>query len=40
MTAEMARTRPEVLKADPASFIDSSIVKAVEEEGFLKRLKR
>ena len=40
LTAEMARTRPEVLKADPASFIDSSIVKAVEEEGFLKRLKR
>lgn len=40
LTAEMGRTRPEVVKADPASFIDSSIVKAVEDEGFLKRLNR
>ena len=38
LTAEMGRTRPEILKADPASFIDTSIIKAVEEEGFLKRL--
>ena len=35
---EMGRTRPEVLKADPASFIDASFVKAIEEEGFMKRL--
>jgi len=34
----MGRTRPEVLKADPASFIDASFVKAIEEEGFMKRL--
>ena len=38
LTAEMGRTRPEILKTDPASFIDTSIIKAVEEEGFLKRL--
>lgn len=38
LTAEMGRTRPEVLKADPASFIDASFVKAIEEEGFMKRL--
>jgi NitT/TauT family transport system substrate-binding protein len=37
--AEMGRTRPEVLKADPASMIDSSIVKTIDDEGFLKRLK-
>ena len=35
---EMGRTRPEVLKADPASFIDASFVKAIEDEGFMKRL--
>jgi NitT/TauT family transport system substrate-binding protein len=37
--AEMGRTRPEVLKNDPASMIDSSIVKTIDDEGFLKRLK-
>ena len=30
--------RATVLKADPASFVDSSIVKAIEDEGFVKRL--
>lgn len=38
LVAEMGRTRPEVLKADPASFVDVGIVKAVDEEGLLKRL--
>src|SRR5947209_9981521 len=33
--AEMGRTRPEVLKADPASMVDSSIVKTIDDEGFL-----
>ena len=37
--AEMGRTRPEVLKADAASMVDSSIVKTIDDEGFLKRLK-
>lgn len=37
-TAEAGRTQPAIAKADPASFVDSSIVKAVEEEGFMKRL--
>jgi hypothetical protein len=34
----MARTRPEVLKFDAATMVDSSIVKAIDDEGFLKRL--
>ncbi len=38
LVAEMGRTRPEILKADPASFVDTSIVKEIEDEGFLKRL--
>ena len=37
--AEMGRTRPEVLKTDPASMIDASIVKTIDDEGFLKKLK-
>src|SRR6266480_549388 len=37
--AEMGRTRPEVLKYDAASMVDTSIVKAIDEEGFLKKLK-
>ena len=37
--AEMGRTRPEVLKTDPASMVDASIVKAIDDEGFLKKLK-
>ena len=37
--AEMGRTRPEVLKTDVASMVDSSIVKTIDDEGFLKRLK-
>jgi len=37
--AEMGRTRPEVLKYDASTMIDPSIVKAIDEEGFLKKLK-
>ena len=37
--AEMGRTRPEVLKYDAATMVDTSIVKAIDEEGFLKKLK-
>jgi hypothetical protein len=37
--AEMGRTRPEVLKFDAATMVDSSIVKAIDDEGFLKKLK-
>jgi NitT/TauT family transport system substrate-binding protein len=37
--AEMGRTRPDVLKADASSMGDPSIVKAIDDEGFLKRLK-
>jgi ABC-type nitrate/sulfonate/bicarbonate transport system substrate-binding protein len=37
--AEMGRTRSEVLKTDPASMVDASIVKAIDDEGFLKKLK-
>jgi len=35
----MARTRPEVSKFDAATMIDPSIVKAIEEEGFQKKLR-
>jgi NitT/TauT family transport system substrate-binding protein len=37
--AEMARSRPEVARADPATMIDTSIIKTIDDEGFLKRLK-
>ncbi len=37
--AEMGRTRPEVLKYDAATMVDPSIVKTIDEEGFLKKLK-
>jgi NitT/TauT family transport system substrate-binding protein len=37
--AEMGRTRPEVLKFDASTMVDSSIVKAIDEEGFLKKLR-
>jgi NitT/TauT family transport system substrate-binding protein len=37
--SEAGRTQPAIAKADPASFVDASIVKAVEDEGFLKRLR-
>ena len=37
--AEMGRTRPEVLKYDAATMVDTSIVKAIDEEEFLKKLK-
>jgi ABC-type nitrate/sulfonate/bicarbonate transport system substrate-binding protein len=40
LTAEMGRTRPEVAKSDPASYVDTSIIKAIDDEGFLKRLAR
>jgi len=36
--AEAGRTQKEIAKTDPASFVDSSIVKSVEDEGFLKSL--
>ncbi len=36
--AEFGRTHPEALKADPASFVDTSIIKRLDEEGFIKRL--
>jgi NitT/TauT family transport system substrate-binding protein len=38
--AEAGRTQPAIAKADAASFVDRSIVKAVEDEGFLKRLSQ
>jgi len=37
--AEMGRTRPEVLRYDAATMVDTSIVKSIDEEGFLKKLK-
>ena len=37
--AEMGRTRPEVLRYDAATMVDTSIVKAIDDEGFLKKLK-
>ena len=37
--AEMGRTRPEVLKYDASTMVDTSIVKAIDDEGFLKKLK-
>jgi hypothetical protein len=33
----MGRTRPEILKTDAATMVDSSIVKTIDDEGFLKR---
>ena len=37
--AEMGRTRPEVLKYDASTMVDTSIIKTIDEEGFLKKLK-
>jgi hypothetical protein len=37
---EMGRTRPEVLKHDAASMVDPSLIKAIDDEGFLKKLKQ
>ncbi len=39
VVAEMARTRPELAKVDASTMVDSSIIKAIDEEGFLKKLK-
>jgi len=36
---EMGRSRPEFLKYDAASMVDTSIVKAIDDEGFLRKLK-
>ena len=36
---EMGRSRPEVLKYHAAAMVDPSIVKAIDDEGFLKKLK-
>ncbi|HTM07550.1 MAG TPA: ABC transporter substrate-binding protein [Verrucomicrobiae bacterium] len=38
--SEAGRTQPAIAKADPASFVDTSLVKAVDDEGFLKKLGR
>jgi hypothetical protein len=35
---EKGPSRPEVLKYDAARMVDASIVKAIDDEGFLKRL--
>jgi hypothetical protein len=40
LVAEVGRTQPAALRTDPASFVDASIVKALEDEGFLKRLSK
>ena len=37
--AEMSRTRPELSKLDATTMVDPSIVKTIEDEGFLKKLK-
>ena len=37
--AEMGRTRPEVVKFDASIMVDTSIVKMIDEEGCLKKLK-
>ncbi|HYA30961.1 MAG TPA: hypothetical protein VEI95_19240, partial [Acidobacteriota bacterium] len=36
---EMGRSRPEVLKYDAATMVDSSIIKAIDDEQYLKKLK-
>jgi NitT/TauT family transport system substrate-binding protein len=36
---EMGRARPEVLKYDATTMVDSSLIKAIDDEGFLKKLK-
>ncbi len=36
--SEFGRTHPEALKADPASFVDTSVIKTLDDEGFIKRL--
>ena len=38
--AEMSRTRPELLKTDVTTMVDTSIVKTIDEEGFLKRISK
>ena len=40
LVAEVGRTQPTALRADPASFVDASILKALEDEGFLRRLSK
>jgi ABC-type nitrate/sulfonate/bicarbonate transport system substrate-binding protein len=39
IVAEMARTRPELAKMDASTMVDSSIIKSIDDEGFLKKLK-
>ena len=36
---EMGRTRPEVLRYDATTMVDASLIKAIDDEGFLKKLK-
>jgi len=38
--AEMGRTRPEVLKYEAATMVDASIVRAIEDEGFLRKFAK
>ena len=38
--AEMSRTRPELQKTDVTTMADTSIVKTIDEEGFLKRISK
>ena len=38
--AEMSRTRPELQKTDVTTMVDTSIVKTIDEEGFLKRISK
>jgi hypothetical protein len=37
--AEMGRPWPEVLKYDAATIVDTTTVKAIDDEGFLKKLR-
>lgn len=39
IVAEMARTRPELAKVDASTMVDSGIVRAIDQEGFLGKLK-
>jgi len=39
IVAEMARTRPELAKVDASTMVDSSIIKTIDDEGFLKKLR-
>lgn len=38
--AEAGRTQPAIAKADPASFLNASLMIRLEDEGFLKKLAK